>query len=120
MNHNTEKTDGSYPIDLYADLRLICDAGSLDIRAHDGRAVFLHFSSLRVAFAFLRMLKGIDSFSGVLKTVDQALKRVDVTLFWQSSRLPILGTNTKPFLLLALIVIQRISKLIPFHEMKLR
>ena len=120
MNYNADNIENSSRFNLYADLRLTCDAGALDIKAHDGKAVFLRFSSLRVAFAFLRMNKERDSFVGILKKVDRALKQVDITLFWRSSRLPILGSNAKPSLILALILIQRISKLIPFYGMKSR
>ena len=59
----TNNIDGSYPINVSADLRLICDAGVLDIKAHGGSAVFLHFSSLRKAFAILRIFKGRDNFA---------------------------------------------------------
>ncbi|MDH3723191.1 MAG: hypothetical protein OER74_16970 [Desulfobacteraceae bacterium] len=95
------------PIHVNADLRVTCETGTIDITA-DGKEILVHFSSLRVAIKLLRMLSVKDCFADTLKTVDQALKRMDVTLFWQSSLFGILGSKGRPFLRLALIGIQKI------------
>ena len=93
-------------------MRVSCDQGTIDIKAYDGKSIFVRFSSFRAAFAILKVLRGRDDFASVLKSLERALKQMDVTLFWRSSRLGILGSKGNPSLVVVLLVIQRISKLI--------
>ena len=101
------------PIDLFADLKLTCDAGTIDIKA-DGKRIFIRMPSLLASFKILRMFAPRDDFSNILKAADQVLKRVDVTLFWQNRHFGILGSKANPILWRALIGIQAISKLWSF------
>ncbi len=101
------------PIDLFADLKLTCDAGTIDIKA-DGKRIFIRLPSLLASFKILRMFAPRDDFSNILKAADQVLKRVDVTLFWQNRHFGILGSKANPILWRALIGIQAISKLWSF------
>ena len=120
MHENTDKFQRTYPVDVYSDLTMKCDDGSTYIKGYGGNSIFINFSSLGSAFAFLRMIDKFDGFANVLKTFDHSLKRIDVTLFWRSSNFPILGSNGKPFLLKALIVLLRIISLPTFGTSRYR
>jgi hypothetical protein len=98
-----------HPLNVTADLRMIGDTGTIVIKA-DGSAIFVRFSSLRVAFRFLRMFRGSSSFPNILKAVDRILKQMDITLFWQSKRIGILGSNGKPIFIWLLSSLQRLIK----------
>ncbi len=105
------------PIDLFADLKLTCDAGTIDIKA-DGKRIFIRLPSLLTSFKVLRkvlrMFAPRDDFSNILKAADQILTRVDITLFWQNRHFGILGSKANPILWRALIGMQAISKLWSF------
>jgi hypothetical protein len=88
---------------------MIGDSGTIAIKADDG-SIFVSFSSLRVAFTFLRMFVGSNSFPDILKTIDQALKQMDITIFWQSKRIGILGSKGKPIFVWLLLLLQRFIK----------
>ena len=90
-------------LDIQSDLNLACDAGVLEIRAQ-GREVRVRFSSLKIVFVMLKSLRKVS----VLKSIDLALKKVDVTLYWGDSRFGILGSNGNRFLLLTLVGIQKV------------
>lgn len=113
MSYHSDKYDLLDPIDLFADLKMTCDAGTIDIKA-DGREIFIRLPSLLASFKILRMFAPRDDFSNILKAADQVLTRVDVTLFWQNRHFGILGSEAKPILMRALIGIQAISRLWPF------
>ena len=55
MNHRTYKTNRLAPIDLFADLKVACDAGTLEIKAN-GSNVFVRLPSFRSAYTILTML----------------------------------------------------------------
>ena len=92
-----------FVIDIQADLKLACDEGSLEVRA-DGNAVRVGFSSLKAIFELIRTVRVVTD----LKSIDLALKRIDVTLYWGYSRFGILGSKGNRTLLLALIGFQKI------------
>jgi hypothetical protein len=94
------------PLNVTADLSMIGDTGTIVIRA-DGSAIFVRFSSLRVAFRFLRMFQGSNSFPDILKAVDRILKQMDITLFWQSKRIGILGSKGRLIFRWLLLSLQR-------------
>ncbi len=96
-------TDRVFTVDVDADLRIDCDAGAIYINAN-GRAIYVRFSSLRVAFHLVRELSKRDN----LKAIDRALKCIDVTVYWRNSRLGILGSKGSTILLQTLIGVQKI------------
>ena len=90
-------------LDIQTDLNLACNAGFVKIRAH-GSEVRVRFSTLKTIFELLRTLREVPG----LKSIDLALKRIDVTLYWGNSRFGILGSNGNRILLLTLIGIQNV------------
>ncbi len=120
MNKSGDKTSRYYPVDLYSNLTMDCDDGSVHFKGLDGNAIFVKFSSSRAALAFLRALFWRHGFANALKAVDQSLKRINVTLFWSNSRLGILGSKRKPFVLKILVLILRIINLPPLRKIHYR
>jgi hypothetical protein len=102
MTRETEKRK-TFAVDVQADLELTCEAGTLVVLA-DGNAVRVRFSTLKTIFEILRTLQGVAG----LKSIDLALKRIDLTLYWGDSRFGILGSKGYRSLLLTLIGIQKI------------
>ena len=105
-NHNPHRFA---PIDLFADLEVVCDAGTIEVKA-DGKNVFVRLPSLRSAYIILTMLGGRGSSADFLKTLDQAFKHAGITLFWQNTHFAILGSKAKPYFLKTLIGIQKVIK----------
>jgi hypothetical protein len=83
---------------LFADMEVACDAGTIEIKA-DGNNVLVRLPFFKTAFKILTMLGGRNSSAEFLKTVDQAFKRVDITLFWQNTHFAILVSKAKPLIL---------------------
>jgi hypothetical protein len=109
MKHVNNKTNQSTFLDIYADLTVNFDAGTV-VFSGDGNRIFAHTPSLRVAFALLKTFKRIDTFEKFLRAADLQLKRMDVTIFWQNRRFGILGSEGKRYLLAMLIWLCKPSK----------
>ncbi|MBT8367160.1 MAG: hypothetical protein KJP23_20905 [Deltaproteobacteria bacterium] len=94
------------PLNVNADLCMIGDSGTIAIKA-DGSSIFVSFSSLRVAYTFLRIFLGFNNFPDILRAVDRAFKQMDITLFWQSKHVGILGSKGKPIFVWVLLLVQK-------------
>ena len=105
MNH-TENSGRFAPIDIFADLKITSLAGTIEIKA-DGNKAFIHLPSLRATRMLLTLTDGNSRFADIAKAFDQALKQVDVTLFWQNHHFAILGSKAKPYFLKILIGLQQ-------------
>ena len=90
-------------LDIQTNLSLVCDAGTLEISAQ-GSELRVRFSSLKTIFELLRTLRKITG----LKSIDLAMKKIDVTLYWGNSQFGILGSKGNRVLLLTLIGIQKV------------
>lgn len=104
--NQTENSGRFAPVDIFADLKVTFVAGTIEIKA-DGNKVFIRLPSLRAALILLTLTDGKSSFADIAKAFDQALKRVDVTLFWQNHHFAILGSKAKPYFLKILIGLQQ-------------
>ena len=109
MIHTITTINDPAPLDIYADIIVTCDTGTLEIKG-DGKSVIAHTSSLRVVLTLLKMFKRIDAFAQFLRAADSKLKQMGVTLFWRSSRFGVLGSEGKPILLSMLTWLCRPSK----------
>ena len=109
MDRKSGINNRSVPLDIVADLNVNFAKETFTVKA-DGNEIFVITPSLRSAMMLLRALKHVGCSVDLLKAADRTLKRIDVTLFWQSSRFGILGSKSKPLLRSALLAFQSIVK----------
>lgn len=112
MKFNPKASEKSALLDVYADLDMFCDAGKIVLKA-DGRTMVVRFPSLGAVFDFLKLIEIRYGFTKFLKEADRVLTHADITLFWQNRYFGILGSHGNPFLLAAIIGIQKIIRLSP-------
>ena len=112
LNHIT-------PIDMFADLELSSKAATININA-DGDRVIVRLSSLQSVFKLLTMFDGRKNFAETIKMIDRVLAQADITLFWQNHHFAILGSKSKPYLLKAIVGLQKVIKFIGNYAIRQR